>query len=457
MVLSVCTAVPGGQAVLEISPKPTRVGMPYYIFQYNGTNCGYPTKFAIWHNELEWFIKSLAVLSDRLDLARFEKPGFYSVLSSLRSSGGLSWFVVVKDGHKQLALRRYSDSFEGKDKRKTHTRFFEFSRQGKYPQQATWPAQSAQQGFLKSFSDACNAALDAERRRLLLAAEESGCSNLPPLEATFQRLALATNFGTTRRKIVAPPGFVASGMTEYAALDDDARNLVLSACSAATTPEEVSNSLGQALDPGAVREFTCWTRRYDPAVVRDAYIFSVVDHQRVVAVRDRSVFANDPLFISLGSPIPSDIAGPTEWIRAPQCTARQFEAAKGKGWVEETPSTPLGRVPVPTSERVNTIRPFVRAPTVLRMHRWKVLQLVDECSGALCNLPGGLTGDLVVHLQVLALLAYDTRELFADENEPAVETFIERARSRFRGAVAGKTTGPAPRAELPRKSRVAHE
>jgi hypothetical protein len=455
---SVSTSVPGGQALLESSPKPTRLGMPYYIFQYNGTDCVYPTKFVIWHNELEWFIKSLAVLSERLDLSRFVKPGFYAVLSSLRSSGGLCWFVVVKDnGHTQIALRRYSDSFGGGEKQKIHTRFFEFSRQGKYPQQVIWPARSAHQGYLKSFADACKVALDAERHRLLEEAERAGCGPLPPLESIFQRLAIAVTIDAKLRRIIAPPGFEASGSIDYIALADDAQSMVLSVCSGAATPEEISNSLAQALDPGAVREFTCWTRRYDPIVVRDAYIFSVVDHQRVVAVRDRSVFANDPLFVSLGSPIPADTSEADDWIRAPQCTPRHFEAAQGRGWIEQTPRTPLGRVPIPTVERTATIRPFVTAPAVLRMQRWKVLQLLDECSSSLCNLPGGISDDLVVHLQLVALLMHDTRELFADEEEPAVDTFVERARARFRSVLSGKQIEPASRAELPRKARPVDE
>ena len=452
--MNVLVKTRGGSLALMQSDSPTSSGYPYYRLEYQQTSAQMPVRFFIWQNELTWLCRSLSVLATCLDLSRFQADGLYPLLANLGPAGGCVWLAQLQSGTAHLTLRRYRDVWKTPQGEKSHTRYFTFDRVGKFPLQIRLPASFVQAEVLGDFARRCVAQLDSEAERLKqsLASAAQELEGLPA-RAFFQQVAVRLKVKNEFRQTLAFPGMPTGG-AEVSVLREPAVAAALKACEQSRTLEEVSAELGQALDGRALLELLAWTQRYAPDVLRTGYILAPVEQRKSVAVKDIKVYAADPLLSALQPAPPEAAQGPERPVQPPQCTEQHMLAARKRGLSTVSVSTSLGQAALPSPEWATTIHNFLRPPAALRIHRWRVLQLMTMAVGMASNLPGGLDGEPLLDLQRLALLTHDTRYLFSEEDAGSdIRDLTERAHRQWRNLLQGRA-GPLPLSELPKRGEA---
>lgn len=427
-----------GSLALVLRSSATSAGFPYFSLEWQQAGSADPLRFFIWQSELPWFCRSLAVLAARLDFSRFREDGLYPVLAQIGPSGGPVWFVQLQGGGANLTLRRYRDVWKDQDGEKNHTRYLIFDSLGNFPLQIRLPAAFVRSEALGNFARQCLAALDQEVQRL----EEA--FSLPPQPrdahssaAFFQRAAVRVRVKDDFRRLLAFPGMSVE-QVEVSVLQEPALVAALRACEQSRTPEEVSAELGQVLDGRALFELLAWTQRYAPEVLRTGYVLTPVEQRKIVAVKDLKVYAADPLLSALQPTRPEPVSGPDRPVQPPQCTEQQLQAARKRALSTASLSTAFGQAALPSTEWAQTINHFLRPPTALRIHRWRIFQLMTLAAGLACNLPGGLDDEPLLELQRLALLTHDVTHLFAEDGGDDIRKHTEAACQRWRDLLQGR-------------------
>lgn len=433
-------------------------GFPYFHLRCE-KGWGRVVPFTIFYNELEWLALSTAALASRLNWDKFDATGIYPLLHRVRSAGGLCWFLELNQhGKRNLLLRRYNTSFKtGQEDRTQYTRYFEFSRTGKWYQQVVLSEADVRSETLQTFAEGCMAVLQKDMERLSEEVQRDHGVVLAPRDV-YRRLSIRDSHNHPDRSLLAYPTYQPGPEYQALALSQDAETEAMGLLSSPRSDSTLSNAFNGALDAKAVHEFTHWTSRYEPTVLGKGYLFTVLagsgKEQQALAQRDVGLFASDPLLLSLGQGIPTTKKGPNSRLAISQCSDAAFDKATAKGWIASQVLTPLGRVPIPSPERQATIQTFCKPPAVLNRHRYKILQLLALASSAARNFPGGLTGDVVIQLQSLALLRSDVTGCQTGENGEAMAAMAEKASASFHALLrAEESVAPLP--QLPRRSDVA--
>ncbi|RKG74224.1 hypothetical protein D7W79_23480 [Corallococcus exercitus] len=423
---------------MVLQSSATSAGFPYYSLEWQQAGSAAPLRFFIWQSELPWLCRSLAVLATRVDFSRFREDGLYPLLAQIGPSGGPVWFAQIQGGGANLTLRRYRDVWKDQDGAKNHTRYLTFESLGKFPLQIRLPAAFVNSEALGDFAQQCLAALDQEVQRL-----EKAFSLPPQLRdarsaaAFFQCVAVRVRVKDDFRRLLAFPGMPIE-QVEVFAFQEPALVATLRACEQSRTPEEVSAELGQVLDGRALYELLAWTQRYAPEVLRTGYVLTPVEQHRIVAVKDLKVYAADPLLSALQPTLPEPVFGPDRLTHPPQCTEQQMLAARRRALSTTSLATAFGQVALPSTEWAQTINHFLRPPTALRIHRWRIFQLMTMAASLACNLPGGLDDEPILEFQRLSLLTHDVTHLFADDGGDDIRKHTEAACHQWRDLLQGR-------------------
>ncbi|KFE70251.1 hypothetical protein [Hyalangium minutum] len=363
------------------------------------------------------------------------------------------WFAQIQNGEAHLTLRRYRDTWTPQNGEKTHTRYLVFDRSGRFPLQIRLPAAFVRSEAMGDFARQCIAALGGEVQRLEGAFSLPAGQDARSPRAFFQQVAVRLRVKDTFRRILAFPGMPVE-QVEVSMLQEPALVAALRACEQSRTPEEVSAEMGQLLDARALSELLAWPQRYAPEVLQTGYILTPVEQRKLVAVKDLKVYAADPLLTALQPTLPALTSGPERPVLPPQCTEQQLLAARKRALSTTSLSTAFGQAALPSPEWAQTIHQFLRPPPALRIHRWRLLQLMTLAACQSCNLPGGLEDAPLLDLQRLALLTHDVTNLFAEDGSEDIRAHTEAVRQQWRDLLQGRST-PLPLAQLPKRGEEA--
>ena len=170
--------------------------------------------------------------------------------------------------------------------------------------------------------------------------------------------------------------------------------VVLEACKAGRSADEISAAMDRLLDERQLRRLLSWSLPVHFGTLAAGYYFRVdVDSQRKAlfsATRDLQAFGADPLFLDLAG-VPADL--PPGQPDPPTLASPQFpegipiKALRNRGAIGGTADTLLesfrGRV------SYGAVLPggFASIPPAMNRYRWWLLQFADLASAALANLP----------------------------------------------------------------------
>ncbi len=439
-----------GNCFLQRQPNPTSTG-----FNYWSLGCKLSSLF-VWSAELSWLVNSLLRLPDQVEFSRFEKSGLYPIDSDVGSNGGLVWYIHVGSNGRALALRRLSGSFrrDTSDGSETvdQTRYFHYQRSRRFPHQVWISEQEVLSDQFRRFAAECDYAFRQMQTEAQVAVGRDVASH-----EVFRRVILSRD---GMRRVPLLPGWPTDGVN-FDVVDRPLIDLVLEHCQSRTSSEIVSD-LRHRLDEQSIRHLLPWTVRYSDDVVRGGYFFHVSSQSgqsaRYQASRDKTLFLSDPVLASLVpvtnlTPPDKSLAHP---IPLPQYERPPFDRARREGWSAGDRQTSFGVTPTPTETRTAILRRFAALPTGMRRYRWRILQLLDLQSAALCNSTRP-TACGVLATQRVALLIADATGLFAPETVPAesvneVTSLLKQAIDRYRAVLAGgaKAVAALQPSELPK-------
>jgi hypothetical protein len=399
----------------------------------------------IWSNELFDFAKCLdRVLSLGLDEISLPN-GTYPLECSLSASGGLGFFLNVNQDDVNLVVRRLVPSFSNKKGKTAYTRYMQWSRFRRYMVQAQLPANEETRDLLTSFATSLQSLLF---RFLEPLAEDLGLklSDEPLFNDFVQRLTLAGQLGNKRRKMPFDIGVSNLEEMEVAQTEKSLVETILTHCSAARSPNELGTLSDFALDDIAIKRLLSWDQRYNVEVLKAGFIavpYSTTDGSNtLLAVRDKSLFAADPLLSALVPLESNKIFGAVDsgqdWLRLPQFKSPPYEAALEKGFAKGPYGCGLGKTVMPHPSKCDALQKVFGPNSAMKMNRWRILQLLDlqtcQVANQAATIKYGFEESTVGHLQQLAVLINDVSGLFDSE----VEEFLSAATSVYADAIAGK-------------------
>ena len=437
---SLSTTKAGQSLSLIKSEEPTSSGTHYFDFKYEFENSW--GMIRIWSNELVRFARLLErVLNSGFDEVDWNADGTFPLELDVSTSGGLGAYVYVKDGEASLVFRRLNASFRGKGGGTAFTKYLNWYRAGKWVAQVKIPVDESCRELLTALSEQ----LHAEISSLLCPiadqlALQFDSTQIEELVSLSERLTFSGKHHGENRTMNFDIGHPDFSAFQVACCPSPLLELILPTCAEATSQDSISKQIDFALDAEAIKRLLTWNVRYLEETLRAGFIaapFSAKETgDTVVAFRDKTIFASDPLLMSL---IPfeakeafEELEGDMKWVSVSQFKSPPFEHALTKGIASGPYGSGLGKVVYPkTKQKSKAIRKLAIPTMPLKRNRWRILQLMNLYSCQLANtsfsIKFGFEERLVLQTQRLALLINDVCRLFEDSIE-LVEDFVEDAK-----------------------------
>jgi hypothetical protein len=418
--------MPPGRAKLSVNEVP---GKERFVFVAPRPGSSVVTQFFVWPNEIRWFLRSLRALSDHIDVKRFlaAPEGRYPLLSDLRANGGIAWFAVRRGSSVELRIVRYDYRY----KKGGASQFARYC----VPDWKFCLSFPLDRSTLEEFSAIAAHWGDWVDAKARCIAERLGAAHasLAPQEVWDRVLAPARR-GAGCEPI--QPGVAATGATSV--LQAGLFATVFEACATPRAASEIPTIVHAPLSSPICQRLLVWTTRYSAEALAGGYLVSFPDpvsegpdsrQARMMAIRDGTVFAADPLFLTYAqaTPKPGQALGPS--LIAPACTASMMEAAVKKRLTGGSLETSFGRAVTPSAEFAETIAALVSSAGIPARQRWKALQLMTLRTAGFANLPQGCDHGVVLEAERSALLIRDASLLFADDPEGKV--VVDEARVVF--------------------------
>ena len=427
--LSQITAKNGSKTLtLEPSEQAARSGTHYFDFAFDSGNRD-DGQMRIWSSELLQFSQSIdRVLALGFDEDIWGGEGLFPLEFILTANGGLGFYIHVRNGEPFLVMRRLASSYRAQSGDTAYTRYFNWHRYKKYVTQVKLPANGTTRDLLATFSKALQNSLHGLLTELVheLPAGEQLADHTNLYEVASQ-LTLAGQFQGQHRTIPFDVGIPKLNDFEIAQLSGSPADTFLSHCAEPLTPNDLSRLSDFKLDDIALKRFLSWDKRYDESVLKSGFLtapFSSANvDETLIAVRDKSIFAFDPLLASLTGTLPDtlfeDVDSNGDWIQVPQYENPPFEQAISKGGATGPYTCALGKVVLPVSEKKEAIIKIAKPTPLMKRNRWRLVQLMDLFASQLANccstMTCGFDEFLVLQTQKLALTINDVSVLFEDE------------------------------------------
>lgn len=459
-------SVHSGVRTLSIvkSDRTNRRGFHYFDFvsEFGDTK----RAVRIWSNELIRFARLLdRILNTSFDEIDWETEGTFPLDLDLAASGGLGGFVYVGNGSASLVFRRLTATFQDRNGTTGFFKYLNWSRFRRGLSEIRLPVDGDCRGLLTDLSEQLQEEIGSFLNPI---AEELGLqydlSSSRDLVRVSECLTLSGSHDGQQRTTGFDPGCPDLSQFELGSCPVPLLEFILPKCASGSPPGKIARLIDFAVDQESIKRLLSWDVRYSENTLRAGFFaapFLIPDAgESIVAIRDKSIFAMDPLLLSLlpfgVNEVFDGLDSDLDWVPAPQ--APPFEHVLAKGLGVGPYKSGLGGALYPKTEHLEGIKRLAKPTPPLSRFRWRILQLMNLYSSQLASnsvaTKLGFEEDLLLQLQRLALLISDVCFLF-DDSLDLVEDFVEEAKKIYLDAIrtCSEPISMCQPSELPRMQK----